>query len=541
MKKIISIMLFLLCSSGLGAKEHKDIIVIPVEINEVAFTVTMEQFQQVLDRSNLYMKQLGGHYPDSLVLGPIIRLTSGRYTPATVRAAVTDAYRACSAIIDMGKFSNNVGIIFSGDLIWPHEDKLQSGGRQYFAMSEYFQGQSLETGIICHEYGHILGLRDLYDADNDNSGGQSKGLYGSLSLMDKGDRLDNLHTPSGLSAIELNQLGIGQCDTLHPGVYTLQPLSRERRYLYLATDTPKEFFLLECRAAENWDEFIGGEGLVIYHIDQSNNKAGFSSYYNSVLSASQRWENNEVNCRPDRMCAYVVEALPDAENISDIFFPYGDIQHISSETTPALRYWNGKGSPLAITGISRNADKSVSFNVIEPIKTLETISLQTTAIIRWQLDRSLLGDLSSCKVTLNSASETVVVEDLTPSPRGEILFRADNLHSNTEYKAELVVHCSDVDYSVSNNFKTQIKDERNDIPFIFLGMVHKTPTGFFEKDSTFPLYVYNGHKAENIRWYFNDSEIEGSLFTVSGNGILRAVLSYEDGSEEVIIKEIKVR
>lgn len=541
MKKTIAIMLFILCFSWLQAKEHKDIIVIPVEINEVSFTSTAEDFQAILDRCNLYLKQLDGHYPDSLVLGPTIRLTSGRYNTNTAYAAATEAFRICTSMMDVSKFSNNVGIIFSGDLIWPHENNTQSGARQFFMMSEYFQEERLEAGIICHEYGHILGLRDLYDGDGNASGGLSKGLHGNLSLMDEGDRLDGMRTPASLSSIDLYQLGIGQCDTLKPGNYTLQPLTREKRYLYLPTDTAKEFFLLECRAAESWDEFIGGEGLVIYHIDQSNNKAGHSTYYNSVLTASRRWEYNEVNCRPDRMCAYVVEALPDAENIADIFFPYTESQTISAESAPSLRYWSGKGSPLAITDITRNSNKSVSFKVIEPIKTTRTIELQTAVIICWQIDRSLSGVLSGCEVELTSASESISLTKIMPDSKGEILFRADNLQADNEYDAELTIHCDDADYSISNSFKTKIKDERNDIPFIYMGMAQKNPSGFFERGSTFPLYVYNGHKAVSIRWFFDGTEIKESLFTVSQSGILRAVLEYEDGSQEIICKEIQVR
>lgn len=541
MKRLITLMFSVFCALGLRAQEHKDVIVIPVEINETAFDSSMEELQSLLDKSNLYLKQLDGQYSDNLVLGPLIRLTSGRYNSNTARAAANEAYRICANLTDMSEFSNNIGIIFSGNLIWPHENNLQSGTKQYFAMSEYFQEQRLGVGIICHEYCHILGLCDLYDADGDESGGSSKGLYGSLSIMDQGDRLDEMKTPAALSAIDLDQLGIGRCDTLAPGTYTLLPITREKRYLYLPTDTPNEYFLLECRVAEGWDEFLGGQGLVVYHIDKSNNKAGYSSFYKTVLTAARRWESNEVNCRPDRMCAYVVEALPDAADVSDIFFPYYDGQSLSSETTPALRYWSGKGSPIAITDIMRNADGSVSFNVMEPVKTLETIELQTTVIIRWQLDKSLQDKISTCEITISSSSEMIGSCEMMPDDKGEILFRADNLQSNAEYSVELVVHGKDADYSIVTPVRTQIQDERNDIPFIFMGMAHKNPSGFFEKGSTFPLYVYNGHKAANICWYFDDTELDGNLFTVTCSGMLRAVLDYEDGSQEIICKEILVR
>ena len=85
---------------------------------------------------------------------------------------------------------------------------------------------------------------------------------------------------------------------------------------------------------------------------------------------------------------------------------------------------------------------------------------------------------------------------------------------------------------------------RNTIPFIFLGGAERNDDGSFKMGSSFPLYVYNSIGAGEIRWTFNGKEPklnDEGLFVVEGNGTLRAEVFYEDGSCDIIAKEIIAR
>ena len=48
----------------------------------------------------------------------------------------------------------------------------------------------------------------------------------------------------------------------------------------------------------------------------------------------------------------------------------------------------------------------------------------------------------------------------------------------------------------------------------------------------------------DIRWYFNDKEIERGpdhYYYLNESGSLKAIVTYEDGSKDMIIKDIVVR
>ena len=57
------------------------------------------------------------------------------------------------------------------------------------------------------------------------------------------------------------------------------------------------------------------------------------------------------------------------------------------------------------------------------------------------------------------------------------------------------------------------------------------------------LYVVNASKAAAIEWYYNDTDIDTGLdtrFFPDENGTLKAVISWEDGSRDIILKELEV-
>ena len=527
---ILTLLTSILLSDSLFAQ--KTVLIVPVEINSTQFTCGQTKMEALLAQAEDYYSLLDGKYPCKFTLAPTVRLTSARYTSETAAMAALEAYRACARQLDLEDYEDDFGIIFSGADIWPHEGVLRGTGINYFATSETFQEMTLPLGVFCHEYAHLLGLKDLYDTDGEKSGGESIGLWGSLSLMDKGG---SGLTPCALNAIDRHLLGLTPADTLTTGHYDLEPVTENGRYFLLPTDRTGEYFLLETRVQEGLDANIGGSGLLIYHIDRSTNKAGYSTYYDKILTAQQRWEYNEVNCRVDHQCALLLEAYPGTEDVSGVFFPYREGQSITNESTPALRSWSGAGNKYTIRNITRNSDGSVGFDIIEPLREDMVNVYQTAALLCWTLDSSLTDGYTSCEVQIQSDGREDLIYDGTMDQDGQISVYLTDLESNTSYSAELLVHLKDEDYSISTSFKTLVTDERNDIPFIYISR---------ESGRTIPLYVFNSQDATQIRWTFEGAEITPDAkgcYTLPGSGTLRAELVWEDGTSDVICKEITGR
>ena len=86
-------------------------------------------------------------------------------------------------------------------IIWPHY-----WPRQYLnATTEngaFYVSESAQPGTYAHEFGHSLGLPDLYPPDTGKPD-----IVGFWFLMDSGDKLGNRTSPSGLDAWSLIQLG----------------------------------------------------------------------------------------------------------------------------------------------------------------------------------------------------------------------------------------------------------------------------------------------------------------------------------------------
>lgn len=130
-------------------------------------------------------------------------------------------------------------------------------------------------GVFCHEFGHNIGLPDLYDTDPSN--GDSEGI-GNWCLMSGGTWLGGEHRPSNFSAwcrIENNwatptTLTVGSSN----GSYTMNPSVNDPNAIYqINTPLSNEYFLLENRQKLGLDRELPGEGLAIWHINTTKTNA----------------------------------------------------------------------------------------------------------------------------------------------------------------------------------------------------------------------------------------------------------------------------
>lgn len=541
----------LLLSAPLVHSEEKKVILIRAQMPDAPFTLSETQIDSVLRQSSLYFNsQLADEgVTITFELGPLVEM-SGLYNAKNPAYAVKEACIAADKTVNFRNYKELVTVLFSGGSFWGQQHSLAEEDidlvldrtkiDKYIALGESTTDAPFSTGMLCHEYAHHLGLQDMYDTDNEGSGGTSKGLWGSISLMDKGNGNDLWRTPVGLGALDFNLLGYGDCDTLSTGDWTLHPFSDSHRYLMLPCGNEGEYFLFEARSPKGYDSQIGGEGLLVYHIDRSSRKAGYSDYYKITLDATQRWERNEVNARPDRQCARIVEATPSAQEVKEVFFPYNGAVTLCSDGEPAFRDWSDNPMPLALRHITLNTDGSVSFSVIKPLTEGKNAVFQDRALMNWEMDESLIAETDSCTLTLSCRSEIVRLKCM-PDAQGHIHAKTEGLTPGTTYSTCLKVHTASAAYSIKGSISTMRADQRNSTPFIFFTSAVRNKNGTFIKDSKCPLYVYNSSEAEEVEWYFNGERAatdENGFFTIDKEGELRAILHYSDGSSDVIIKEI---
>lgn len=470
---------------------------------------------------------------------------------------VIDACKIIDPVIDFSQFDNdkdgrvdNVFLYYAGyseaeggssTSIWPLSSTLKEtslyldGVRIYsYACASELRGASGNIpsgiGVFCHEFCHILGMKDLYDTDYE-ANGQGKGLWGTLSIMDYGCYNNQGKTPPYFCAIdrELAQCGAGQ--TLEKDKrYVLQPISEKGLFYKVPTDVENEYFLLETREESGWDEYIGGEGMLIYHIDKSDNIAG-------AIQASVRWRTNTINTYSGHECADLVEANPLAVNVRQAFFPgLSSVNSFTALTNPAFLGWNIKNVGLKLTDI-KMVEEGVSFLVSEEKneRMLNVVSpkisaYQTSAVLKWSSDLQAKGNWGiRWKLKSDESDEFSEVEV------SEMKYQFKNLEEGSGYMCQIFYKGDNSNGDTTTvSFKTL--GITSNFPFIY-GIKEKMYVG-----DTLTLSVFNVTEAvKTVDWYVNNTSVQGNQYVFTKEGIvtLSAQLSYiSDKSLEVITRKI---
>jgi len=447
---------------------------------------------------------------------------------------------------------DNVFLLFAGhneaegggdDTLWPQswnisdQSLILDGMRiSNFSLYSEYSGPSgynfAGIGTICHEYCHFLGLQDLYDV-NDDTEGASQGLCGSLSVMDHGNYNNDGRTPPYLTVFERQMIGLIQTEKIrHAQSLVVPPVQETARAYLLPTTVSGEDFWLEFRDGYRWDAYIGGSGLVVYHIDRSSNQAG-------SMSARLRWTANAVNGCAEHPCAYFVPSHGGtATASSDAFYPgTQNVTGIHSARNFPLIAWNGTGVGLGLTDIRRDAG-GISCQVVDdeswdlPVVTgWSLIPSQTSALLEWQSDRNTTGQWNIRWGIVNGVtSQTVDVGSQT-----SYLF--EGLLPGQSYFCELFFTRWDVKGRVQR-IEFSALDRLSDYPLIGgLDRVWRAGESF----RLFVLNLFDGEAA--VAWSVDNRPCKDDyyVFERAGSYKISAVISYADGSKETLTKILEVK
>ena len=256
---------------------------------------------------------VGGWYQSSLSQSQAVE---------NVRQYVAEIASLADSDFDFGQFDNDgpdnipnsgdddgyvdgIAVVYPGCLsgaqnLWAHQSSL--GGDQYVTNDQTPNGQYIivnsymvcpelpgsntcittdlsPMGLYSHEFGHILGLPDLYDRDD--SDGDSEGV-GEWCLMASGNWLGWYgDTPAHMSAWCKIEMG-----WIEPTVSNLQETNVPIAQLATSPTVIKvweddyrsnRYFLIENRQQDGFDSNLNGNGLMVYHINE-NRTAGFNSF-----------------------------------------------------------------------------------------------------------------------------------------------------------------------------------------------------------------------------------------------------------------------
>jgi immune inhibitor A len=151
----------------------------------------------------------------------------------------------------------------------------------------------ITIGVFCHEFGHVLGLPDLYDYDYDSDGA------GMWTLMAAGSWGGGGRTPVHFDVWSRMKLGwiaptILEQNLVHEQIDAIE-YSPDAYILYSEGVPSRQYFMVENRRRRLFDISLPGEGLLIYHIDESvPNNDDQTHYKVAVEQADGRFdlENN---------------------------------------------------------------------------------------------------------------------------------------------------------------------------------------------------------------------------------------------------------
>ena len=256
-----------------------------------------------------------------------------------------------------------------GECIWPHKYELYEHlvgtltmdgvnlNTSYACTSEYsgHMGSNMAgIGTFTHEFGHVIGLPDLYDTNYDKDGMPTAPGPGTLSLMCKGSYNNDGRTPPYLGGLERALLGwMELTEWTESGIKTLQPVHKNEAYMTptnnkTSEDDPLngEYYVYEYRDGTGWDAYIGATGVAIYHVDRRD-------------LYLKGWDvSNTVNADPNHECYDLIESSGNpnaATNIEKLYPGSTNNREFSSTSNPASVDWNGDPTGFNITEITDNA------------------------------------------------------------------------------------------------------------------------------------------------------------------------------------------
>ena len=385
-------------------------------------------------------------------------------------ALVTEAVTKADPAVNYADFDNDgdgyvdgVYVIYAGygeeagapaSTIWAHAyhitDKTLDGKIiKNYSCSAELSGSSGTTitaiGVICHEFGHVLGAPDYYDTNYETN--LEFAGTGEWDLMAGGSWNNDGITPAHHNAYtKVMVYGWGTATTLNDGTSVTIPSSKTNANAFyrVNTATTNEYYLIENRQKTGFDAYTPGHGLLIYHVSKD-----VISHYNS----------NDINAKAPQLMYPVCASA--TTNPGSTASTYGNINSggcpfpgtsnktsLTDATTPSMKSWLGVATNKPITNISENTGTGVitfdfdGGNTGNPTNFSAVASNESQIDLSWEKseNRDVIVAYSTSSTFGSLVDGNTYTVGQSINGGGTILYQGDattfnhtNLNSNTPY------------------------------------------------------------------------------------------------------------
>lgn len=314
-------------------------LVILAQFSDVKFKTSMTDIERWLNDEGT-----GAAYPSGSVRSYFLHQSNGRFRPtfevygtytATRSASyyngregelVVNALNYLSSQIDLSRYDvngdgavDNVYLIYAGegghlygyeDRIWPANTIVSATVRglrvnRIAYANEIAYGAQQGIGTFCHEFGHVLGLADLYTlGGNWPSSTADYWTPTFWDVMDVGCDLNDGYTPPNYSTFERHALGWTEPYELTRSetVFLNGVEGGGRGAMVRNSADPGEVVYMEYRDRTGWDSYHSGSGLLVWHVRYDEDEWNYGSVNNSstsprvkVVAADGKSGNNSIS------------------------------------------------------------------------------------------------------------------------------------------------------------------------------------------------------------------------------------------------------
>jgi M6 family metalloprotease-like protein len=337
------------------------------------------------------------------------------------RELVAEAVQLANADVNFADYDNDnngtvdgIYVIFAGygeeagggaNCIWSHAWNLATtltlDGK---TLSRYSCSPELRAnsgtgltriGVICHEFGHVLGAPDFYDT-NYSTGGQYSGtgywdLQASGSWNGQTGAGETPAQPNPYTKIYVYNWATATLLSSQTTITLLEASHNSGSFYRFNTATANEYYLMENRQKVGFDVYIPGHGLLIYHVHSSIGSYSINATYPQMMYPVCANAGTEPGSTP---------ASYGSINSGGCPFPgTGSKTQFTDATLPSQKSWAGALTNKSIINITEDiVAKTISLCFIACANAPE--SFTATSASKSQINLSW---------TINSLSSPVLI------------------------------------------------------------------------------------------------------------------------------------
>lgn len=219
-----------------------------------------------------------------LLVEDALKLVEGQVTEDDIKSFCSDGKTIdCVYIVYAGLGQNDGG---AGTTVWANCSTTGGktlGGKEvrWYTMSGELSPEIKDKygtiikpegvsglGVICHEFSHSLGLPDMYPTEESARLDNQEMEY--WDLMDGGEYTNAGFCPTAYTAFEKEQMGwpvdIKTLDSDKSVTMTTSTEQGGTAYKIVNPLNDKEYLMLEYIQRKGWNQYLFGNGLLVYHV-----------------------------------------------------------------------------------------------------------------------------------------------------------------------------------------------------------------------------------------------------------------------------------